>query len=44
LQGLDEVGTSLQYEQDIAAFQAKDRLARPWVYDVSFHQIPEIKI
>ncbi len=41
LQGLDEVGASLQYEQDVAAFQAKDRRARPWVYDVNFHQIPE---
>ena len=44
LQGLDEVGASLQYEQDVAAFQAKDRRSRPWVYDVNFHQIPETKI
>jgi len=44
LQGLDEVGASLQYDPDVAAFQAKDRRARPWVYDVNFHQIPETKI
>jgi 3-isopropylmalate/(R)-2-methylmalate dehydratase small subunit len=38
LLGLDEIGTTLQYETDIANFQARDRAARPWVYDVDFHR------
>lgn len=41
LKGLDEIAASLQFEPDIAAFQAKDRKARPWVYKVNFHHIPE---
>jgi 3-isopropylmalate/(R)-2-methylmalate dehydratase small subunit len=34
LQGLDDLGLTLQREPEIAAFQARDRVARPWVYDV----------
>ena len=33
LEGQDEIGITLQREADIAAFQARDRLARPWIYD-----------
>lgn len=33
LQGLDEIGVTLQREPDIAAFQARDRALRPWIYD-----------
>ena len=32
LQGLDPIGVTLQRESDIAAFEARDRLARPWLY------------
>jgi 3-isopropylmalate/(R)-2-methylmalate dehydratase small subunit len=32
LEGLDEIGQSLLRENEIAAFQARDRQARPWVY------------
>jgi len=33
LEGLDEIGLTLKREADIAAFQAADRLRRPWVYE-----------
>ena len=32
LQGLDPIGTTLLREPEIAAFQARDRQSRPWVY------------
>ena len=32
LQGLDEIGATLQQDAAIAAFQARDRVARPWVW------------
>ena len=32
LQGLDPIGTTLLRDSDIAAFQQRDRAARPWVY------------
>jgi 3-isopropylmalate/(R)-2-methylmalate dehydratase small subunit len=32
LGGLDDIGLSLRREAEIAAFQARDRRARPWVY------------
>jgi 3-isopropylmalate/(R)-2-methylmalate dehydratase small subunit len=32
LEGLDEIGQSLLFAQDIAAFQERDRAARPWVH------------
>ena len=33
LQGLDEIGVTLRRADEIAAFQARDRARRPWVYD-----------
>ena len=32
LQGLDEIGMTLKYETDIAAFQTRNAEARPWVH------------
>jgi 3-isopropylmalate/(R)-2-methylmalate dehydratase small subunit len=32
LEGLDEIGLTRLRESEIAAFQAKDRVKRPWVY------------
>jgi 3-isopropylmalate/(R)-2-methylmalate dehydratase small subunit len=32
LQGLDEVALTLQRDDEIKAFQAADRAARPWIY------------
>jgi len=32
LEGLDEIGLTLAMEPKIAAFQAADRLKRPWIY------------
>ncbi|MCW5730910.1 MAG: 3-isopropylmalate dehydratase small subunit [Alphaproteobacteria bacterium] len=32
LEGLDEIGLTLRRETEIAAFQARDAKARPWVY------------
>jgi 3-isopropylmalate/(R)-2-methylmalate dehydratase small subunit len=32
LQGLDEVALTLQRDNEIVAFQAADRVARPWIY------------
>ena len=32
LQGLDEVALTLQRDDDIRAFQASDRAARPWIH------------
>lgn len=36
LQGLDEIGLTLRYHEDISAFQKRDRKVRPWAYDVDF--------
>ena len=32
LQGLDEVALTLQRDDEIRAFQAADRTARPWIH------------
>jgi 3-isopropylmalate/(R)-2-methylmalate dehydratase small subunit len=32
LQGLDDIGVTLTHQAEIAAWQAKDRAARPWVW------------
>jgi 3-isopropylmalate/(R)-2-methylmalate dehydratase small subunit len=32
LAGLDEIGQTLQRDSEIAAFQARDRQSRPWIY------------
>ena len=32
LEGLDEIGLTLQHEAEIAAFRRRDRAARPWLY------------
>jgi len=32
LQGLDPIDATLRYESQIAAFQEKDRVNRPWIY------------
>ena len=34
LEGLDEVGMTLKRESEIAAFRARDRAERPWIYDM----------
>ena len=34
LRGLDEIGLTIQRESAIANYQARDRAARPWIYDV----------
>jgi 3-isopropylmalate/(R)-2-methylmalate dehydratase small subunit len=33
LKGLDPIQTTLLREPEIAAFQQRDRQARPWVYE-----------
>ncbi len=35
LEGLDEIGLTMRHQAAIAAFQAQDRLARPWVWGVA---------
>jgi 3-isopropylmalate/(R)-2-methylmalate dehydratase small subunit len=32
LQGLDEVASTLQHDDEIRSYQAADRLARPWIH------------
>ncbi len=32
LEGLDDIGLTLKQDEAIAAFQARDRVARPWVW------------
>ena len=32
LEGLDEIGLTLQHETEIAAFQKRDSVKRPWLY------------
>jgi 3-isopropylmalate/(R)-2-methylmalate dehydratase small subunit len=32
LEGLDAIGVTLTYAADIARFQARDRIERPWLY------------
>lgn len=34
LKGLDDIDLTLQHEFEIAAFQARDRLDRPWIYEL----------
>ena len=34
LEGLDEVALTLKRRAEIEAFQARDRLARPWIYEL----------
>lgn len=38
LEGLDEIGMTLKDADEIAAFQARDRDARPWVYEAGFNR------
>ena len=33
LEGLDELGLVMRYADDRASFEARDRVARPWVYE-----------
>jgi 3-isopropylmalate/(R)-2-methylmalate dehydratase small subunit len=33
LEGLDEIGTTLRHEDEISAYQSRDRDNRPWVYE-----------
>jgi 3-isopropylmalate/(R)-2-methylmalate dehydratase small subunit len=35
LEGRDEIAMTLAREADVAAFQAHDRAARPWIYDTT---------
>ena len=35
LEGRDEIGMTLAREAEIAAFQAHDRAARPWIYETA---------
>ena len=35
LEGLDEIGLTLAHEPEIAAWQARDRLARPWIWQAA---------
>jgi 3-isopropylmalate/(R)-2-methylmalate dehydratase small subunit len=37
LEGLDEIGMTLKETDTIAAFQARDRQARPWIYEANFN-------
>ena len=37
LEGRDEIGMTLAREAEIAAFQAQDRAARPWIYETAPH-------
>ena len=38
LQGLDDIGLTLQHEHKIADFQARDVLERPWIYPLGQDQ------
>jgi 3-isopropylmalate/(R)-2-methylmalate dehydratase small subunit len=38
LEGLDEIGMTLKDADAITAFQARDRDARPWIYDAGFNR------
>ena len=47
LNGLDEIGATLEQEAAILAFQARDRAARPWVWQLEGaagqqHHAPEV--
>jgi 3-isopropylmalate/(R)-2-methylmalate dehydratase small subunit len=35
INGLDEIGQTLLHEAEISAFQARDRLTRPWIYNAT---------
>src|SRR5690606_9159237 len=41
LNGWDDIDQSLALSQDIAAFQDRDKLLRPWIYDVENAVIAE---
>ena len=34
LAGLDEIGLTLRHADAIAGFQARDRAARPWIWQI----------
>jgi 3-isopropylmalate/(R)-2-methylmalate dehydratase small subunit len=38
LEGLDEIGMTLKDADAIAAFQARDRETRPWIYEAGFNR------
>lgn len=38
LEGIDEIGMTLKEVDAIAAFQACDRKARPWIYEADFNR------
>ncbi len=40
LSGLDEIGQTAAMEDEIAAFQARDRAARPWVWELAATDAP----
>jgi hypothetical protein len=35
LEGRDEIGMTLARDTDIRAFQDRDRVSRPWIYETS---------
>jgi 3-isopropylmalate/(R)-2-methylmalate dehydratase small subunit len=35
LEGVDDIGLTLKRKETIASFQSRDRLARPWIYDIA---------
>lgn len=37
IEGLDDISLTLRQEPDIAAFQSREKVRRPWIYDVSAH-------
>jgi 3-isopropylmalate/(R)-2-methylmalate dehydratase small subunit len=39
LEGRDEIGTTLMRDAEILAFQARDRAARPWIYQTKLPTI-----
>ena len=42
LQGLDPISAALLYSEQIDAFQSRDKVSRPWIYDYpSVKRIPE---
>ncbi|MBT3532459.1 MAG: 3-isopropylmalate dehydratase small subunit, partial [Rhodospirillaceae bacterium] len=34
LEGLDDIGQTMKEDAETAAFQDKDRTARPWIYEL----------
>lgn len=41
LEGLDQIGVTLLRDRQIADYQRKDRLRRPWIYDIASRQEPQ---